>query len=384
MSLRRKYPVKNVWLLLFLFLIFFLISGCSSKEPIRIGFAGELTGLRSGLGVDGRDGAQLAVDIINEDGGINGRPLELITKNDRGDPEVARQVDNELIEEGVVGIIGHMTSGQTAAVIDQINNSQIVLVSPTTASDQFTGIEDNFFRVMPSTAIHGRALANHIFRSHQFDHVVGVYDLANRAFSETLWSEIGDQLQQQGVDTLTTLSFDSNQTDLRVLAEEIVAVGAEAVVFVSSDVDTALLAQHIRLQGSDVPLFSSGWAQTDELPAKGGTAVEGLEIVALYNIDNAYPNFQVFRQAFEDRYNRPPGFGSAYAYEAVLILAEALKQVDNEFEKLPEALAEIRDIKGVQGVISLDKYGDVNRGVNIAAIQDGQFVIIDESVFEGK
>jgi len=376
---RCIYHHTGLWSRMSLFIILILLAGCRSRDPIRIGFAGELTGLRSGLGVDGRDGAQLAVDVINERGGIRGRSLELIVKNDKGDPEGARQVDAELIEAGVVGIIGHMTSGQSAAVIDQMNDSGVVLVSPTSSSDQFTGIEDNFFRVMPTTNIHGRALANHMANFHQYENIAGVYDLANRAFAETLWFVIHDELQRLGVDMLSTYNFTSEQTDLKALAAEIVAGEPDAVVFVSSDVDTALLAQHIRQQGSDVPLFSSGWALTSELLAKGGSAVEGLEIVALYNLDNEYPKFQEFRERFVERYNRLPGFGSAYAYEAVLLLVEGLKEGN---EDLSHALTEVQMIEGVQGTIIVDKFGDVNRTVFIAVIEDGEYKIIEKASFQ--
>ncbi|MDX1379369.1 MAG: ABC transporter substrate-binding protein [Anaerolineales bacterium] len=205
--------------------------------------------------------------------------------------------------------------------------------------------------------------------------------MANRAFAETLWFVIRDELQRLGVDSLATFTFTSEETDLQALAAEIVAQDPDAIVFVSSDIDTALLAQHIRQLDSEVPLFSSGWAQTNELLAKGGSAVEGLEIVALYNLGNEAANFLEFRKRFEERYNRPPGFGSAYAYEAVLLLAEGLKKVNGNFENLPDALANLETVEGVQGPLSIDRFGDVNRPVFMAVIEAGEYTIIEEVSF---
>jgi branched-chain amino acid transport system substrate-binding protein len=78
--------------------------GCEKKkEPIKVGFVGGLTGRLSDLGSGGRNGVMLAVEEINNAGGISGRPVELITKDDKQDPEVAVKVDKELIDERAGG-----------------------------------------------------------------------------------------------------------------------------------------------------------------------------------------------------------------------------------------------------------------------------------------
>ncbi|MEW5815083.1 MAG: ABC transporter substrate-binding protein [Spirochaetota bacterium] len=133
--------------------IFILISAlyfCTEKNPIKIGFAGGLTGIHSDLGIAGRNGALLAVEEITSAGGIKGRPVVLITKDDQQDPVAALKVDKELIDEGVVAIIGHMTSVMTMSVIPFINKSEILMISPTTSTNELTNIDDYFFRTLPA------------------------------------------------------------------------------------------------------------------------------------------------------------------------------------------------------------------------------------------
>jgi branched-chain amino acid transport system substrate-binding protein len=137
------------------------------------------------------------------------------------------------------------------------------------------------------------------------------------------------------------------------------------------------MIQYIRQQSADIPLISASWAQTSELLAKGGGAVEGLHLVALYDLDNQDARFQKFVQSFEKRYNRTPDFSAAYAYEGVLVLAEALKQTGGKAEGLPEALVNIKDLPGVQGSISMNEYGDAKRSFYVAVVEDGQFQVID-------
>ncbi len=354
-----------------------LMGGCTGRKPILVGFAAELTGKRGEIGVGARDGAQLAVELINERGGINNRPLELIVRDDKGESETARQVDAELVEQGVVAIIGHITSQQTAAVFDQINESEVVLLSPTSSSTQFNHQADYFFRVMPSNDFFGRALASHIYNTRQVRQLTGIYDLGNRAFSETLWQSMQAEFEKLGGDASQAFTFTSGETDLQDLMAQVTATEPEAVVFVASAIDTALMAQYVHQQESEALMFSSTWAQTNELLEKGGRAVDGLELSVVYHTDNPFPTFQRFVEQFEARFNRPPSLASPFAYEAVLVLAQALKQTDGQAKGLPEALTTINNLEGVQGFISMDDYGDVKRETFIAVIEDRQFKIIN-------
>lgn len=96
--------------------------GCDRNEPIKLGFVGGLTGRNSNLGVAGREGALLAVEQANEKGGIKGRQIRLIVKNDEQNSDVALKVDKELIEEGAVAIVGHMTSSMSLAAVPLMND----------------------------------------------------------------------------------------------------------------------------------------------------------------------------------------------------------------------------------------------------------------------
>lgn len=352
-------------------------AGCTSlRQPILIGFAGELTGQRGDLGVEGRDGAQLAVDTINAAGGVQGRPLKLLVRDDQGEPETARQVDAELVDAGVVAIIGHMTSGQTAAVLEQLNRDQVVLISPTATSVEFSGRDDYFFRVAPDTDWEGQALARHIYQE-GVRRVSGVYDLSNQVYSERVWQAIQTGFEALGGEVGPSFTFTSGQTDLRSLMSRLLVTRPEAVVLIASAVDAALLAQYLRGAGCPARLFATPWANTEELLAKGGRAVEALDLVSLYNAQNPFPAFQPFVQQFETRYRRTPAYGAAYAYEAVLVLVQALNQTQGRREGLREALKAVQDLEGVQGRISLDACGDVRRRVYIARVVNGQFRVID-------
>lgn len=367
---------RHIQIYIFTFVFLLILSGCASQRPILVGLSMEMTGRRGDLGVDARDGALLAVDQINANGGINGRPIKLLVRDEKGDPELARQVDAELIEAGVVAIIGHTTSEQTAAVLDQINEAELVLLSPTTTSFRFNDKDDYFFRVVSSNDFFGESLAKYIYEDRGLRKIVGIYDVSNQAFTETFWLSLKEEFESLGGDASQVYIFFSSETDLKDLIEVVSEVDAEGLVLVSSPVDTALMIQYARQLGLTKPIFSSTWAETEELLSKGGTAVEGLEIISVYNFTNSSPNFQAYIDSFVTRYNRVPGSPAAYTFEAVMVLAEALRQTGGKAEGLPEALTAIENLEGVQGSISLDQYGDVKRDIYINVVKDRQFITI--------
>lgn len=358
-----------------LFFAAFSLSACAAREPVLIGFAAQLTGRQGELGVAARNGAQLAVEQINQNGGIHGRPIHLLVADDLGNPEAARRADQELIDQGVVAIIGHVTSEQTAAVFKMINQQEMILLSPTSSSQAFTGKDDFFFRVMPDNSSFAQLLARRIYKAGGRN-IVCIYDLSNRSFTETFWRAMEAEFNRLGVSS-QLFQFSSGETDLKALMQEVAGQNPDAVAYIASAVDTALMAQYGSLLGMTARQYGNTWSYTQELLEKGGRAVEGMELVALYNPQYESPKHQQFIRDFQEKYGKPPSLGASHSYEATLVLAEALKASRGERQGLREALGEIQNFEGLVDPISLDAYGDVQRLIFVARVEDGKFVITD-------
>ncbi len=93
---------------------------CTSRQPLKIGFVGGLTGRTSQLGILARNGVELAVEEANRAGGVRGRLLKLLIRDDQNDHATAVRVDRELMDEGVLAIIGHVTSSMAEAALEAI------------------------------------------------------------------------------------------------------------------------------------------------------------------------------------------------------------------------------------------------------------------------
>ena len=219
-----------------------LLAGCQALQPVRIGMAVELTGRRSEVGVAARNGAELAVEAVNAAGGVDGRPLLLLVQDDQGEPNSAQQADRSLAEAGVVAIIGHITSAQTAAALEQIDELGLVLISPASSSSEFSGKDDLFFRLTSANEQVPVPLARHLFNTRLLRRAVVVYDLSNRSFTETWWTYFAQEFEALG-GTCQALPYTSGETDLRELVQELKGMAPQAVVWVASAVDTAIFLQ---------------------------------------------------------------------------------------------------------------------------------------------
>jgi len=351
------------------------ISGCQNQEPILIGFAGELTGATSELGVHGRNGVQLALEHINETGGINGRTLQLIIEDDFGTPAGAIAADEALIEAGVVAIIGHMTSSQTLAAYPTTEAANMVLLGPTITTPELSNKDDHFFRVVPTHLDQAAAIAHHIYENHQITRIAGIYDSDNSAYSQSYWEMFTAVYQQLGGQITNTVVYQSStKPNFAPLVADLPPSNPQGLFIIASAPDTALIAQQTRQQNWQIPLFSSAWAQTETLIQRGGSAVEGLETVIAFDTNSTAPTYQEFAAQYQAHFGAAPTFAAGESYEAALILFRALEKTQGSANGLVEALRDTKNSPGLISNISLNEFGDVVRDKFILAVQDGEFV----------
>lgn len=368
--------LRGMFTLLGLMLLIGMVSGCKEPQPIKIGFVGGLTGRLSDLGIAGRNGVIVAVEQRNADGGINGQPVELVIKDDQHDPEVALQVDQELIDAGVAAIIGHMTSAMSVVAVPLMNQEKMLMISPTTSTSSLTGLDDYFLRVTPPNTLQSHHLAHYAYQKLGLRRFAGVYDLSNRAFSEDLFHDFLVVFEALGGEVVLTKTFTSgHEISYLELAQELLQAEPDGLLIVAGALDTAMICQQIRKLGSTIPIASSAWAQTMDLIRHGGNTVEGVIFSQRYGTESSQEAYLNFRKQFQERFGDTPDFSSEYAYEAATILFQALEDANSG----PEIKANIvnHSFEGLKEEIQIDQYGDTWRKRYILIVQDGQFSVVE-------
>ncbi len=354
-----------------------VLLGCGEEPPLKIGFVGGMTGRVADLGVAGRDGVILAVEEKNQTGGISGRMVELVARDDHQDADAAKQAVGELIEEGVVAIIGPMTSSMGVVIKPLIDAGQTVTISPTVKTDQLSAQDDFFFRVTAPLSSNARQLAAQVVNDLHLQKFAVVYDVSNRAFTGTWLNYFSAALQELGGEVIAEQEFSSSPA-VRFLpiAERVMASSPDGVLLLSNAIDTALLAQQFSKLGSRVPLFCSEWAFTTDLISFGGRAVEGMSSYHSFNANSKEPHYLTFREKFTQRFGYAPAFASVLAYDATSFLFAALAN-NPAREGLKKELLEIGSYQGLQSQFKVDRFGDVERPLFLTVVDDGQFKVID-------
>jgi len=349
-------------------------TGCEKKEnPIKVGFVGGLTGRLSDLGTAGRNGVILAVEEINSKSGIHGRPVELIVKDDQQNPETALRVDQELVDEGVVAIIGHMTSTMSMVAVPFANKERILMISPTTSTNKLTGIDDYFIRVIPPNNSETDHLAHQAFNVMGLKKMAVIYDLSNPAYTKGYFHNFKDAFEGLGGKINNVATFISEKDmDFVKSADSLLKSGPDGVLIVTGAPDAAMISQRIRMTGAKLPIFSCGWAMTADLIHDGGPAVEGLFFSQLFNRDSQQKAYLKFRKRFQERFGETPNFAAAHGYEAALALFKALSQSADP-EKLKGIILQQDIFEGLQGNFRMDQYGDPQRKRLLSTVIKGQF-----------
>ncbi len=328
------------------------------------------------MGIDGRDGALLAVETINDSHGAFDWRFNLVIEDDAGSADGARKADRELIESNVVAIVGHLTSTTTLAGLEVTQPAGMVMISPTAATTSLSEKDDLFFRMFSGADVEAGMMAHRI-RERGIESVGILLDADNASYTESVESAFLEMFSTLGGQVTASLSYSSAEDpDFRPLLETIRESDAEALLIIAGAQDTGLICQHTRMIGWEAPLFTARWGQGDTTIRDGGHAAEGLEAVVDFNPNDASPAYQDFLRRFRERFNREPTFTALRGYEAVLFLAEAVERADGKRNALPQALHEVGEVSGPAGTFHLDAYGDVVRPSYLLRVEDGVWVTV--------
>lgn len=349
-----------------------LLAGCGQEEPIRIGFIGELTGNSADLGEAGRNGAMLAIEQINQAGGIKGRSVELLARDTGSTPESARQADRELLKTPVIAVIGPMTSGMADVLLPQHESAQVPLLSPTASAVKLAGRDDQLFRINWTTRDNAQLYAKYCLER-GFRRISAAVNLNNRTFADSWMEEFKLAFERGSGQIIASEHFDSAADSQLPVVEKMLEQKPDALVLVANAGDSARLAQQTRKLDKHVPLVAAEWAATDQLIELGGTSVEGLAIIQQFNADDHSPRFSDFRQRYIKRFGREPAFASVLAHDAATVLLDSLARRRSD-QPLKKALLDLGPFQGLQETIHFDAYGDTRRNVAVALIRNGHYV----------
>mgnify|MGYP000202704989 CR=1 FL=1 len=365
----------------FMVLVFFLsvaLSGCGPQDPLRVGFIGGLSDRNADNGQSGQNGVVLAVEQFNREGGVNGRMVELISRDDAQNKDVAAKSANELVAAKVEAVIGPFTSSMAEIIVPITGRAGIFQVSPTITSMAFYGKDDNLFRINRTTRDNAHDYARVLVGRGQRQIAVA-YDMRNRNFTESWLNEFRNALAARGASVAVAVPYESSpDSNFGEGVRSMLASKPDSLFFISGALDVARLAQQARRQAPQLPIGASEWASTEQLIELGGEVVEGLLIVQNYDHDDNSPRFKEFSEAYFKRFQRNPGYSSVSAYDAAIVVLTTLKK-RAQGESLKAVALRSSPYEGLQQQITFDANGDTQRKVFFTEIRAGQYKKVDQN-----
>jgi branched-chain amino acid transport system substrate-binding protein len=293
-----------------------------------------LTGRVSDLGIAGRDGATLAVEQINREGGIHGRTIQLIIRDDKQNDHECERVVKELIAEGVVAIVGPMTSSMALVAVPLTNKHEILTIGPTVSTDKLADFDDYFFRIIPVSTNAAARTALYAYNEKGYRNLFVIYDNNNRAYTESWYQQLKFDFESFG-GKIGAVSYGSRPgNDFLKLTKEVLKENLDCLIILANAMDTAMISQQLFKLGAKVPVIVSEWSFTEALLEFGGNAVEGIEIFHSFNKNNTSESYLEFSEDFQKRFGYFTDFASTYAYDAANIVISALqKDTDHAYLK---------------------------------------------------
>jgi len=365
---------KKSFLIIVLCLIIhhiFWIGACDlKKEAIKIGLVVNLSGRGGTAGEYIREGAMIAADEINKKGGIQGRPISLVIKDDENTDDGIINADKELIAEGVPIIIGHTYSESTLKAYPYVTSRDTLLFTSYTATSRLTGKDDLFFRTSVDTASYGRALSV-LLTKRQFSRVCFLMDMSNPSFT----LEYVEETEKYYTGNTYSIEFNSRkETNWDSVIHELMEPNPEAIILLTEVTMTGVSAQKLRSRGFEGDLIATLWAQTPDLMRYGGHAVEGMTIITFIKPRYDTPEYRAFAGKIKENFHHPFTARAVRAYEAVYIISEALK-TSSAFTaaEIKKNLLRLPEVNYIMDPVRFDAFGDVIRPIYEVRIKDAEF-----------
>lgn len=353
---------------------FAMLAACSPPEPIRLGFVGGISGRVADLGIGGRNGAQLAVEMRNAAGGIHGRQIEFLIEDDQQNADIAQLAVTRLIQLKVDAIVGPMTSAMAMATVPLVNRAEMLMVSPTVTTPLLAGQDDYFFRVIAPTTEYAQKSAAYHFTTQGSRRVAAIFDMRNQSYSKIWLDDYRSAFEAAGGVVSDTLPFNSDDsTHFSALTERLLHSQPDGVLIVANSVDTALLAQQIRKRDANINIYASEWAATERLLELGGKAIEGMVIAQFLDRTSQQPSFLAFHKTYVARFQQQPGFAGLTGFDAANVVLDALA-ARTDGQTLKQAVLARHEFAGAQSTILFDASGDAKRDTFMTTVRDGAFV----------
>ena len=356
-------------------------SEASSDKVFKIVGIGPVTGAAAVYGLAVKNGAQIAVDEINADGGINGYQIEVNVKDDEHDAEKSVNAYNSLKDWGMQVLMGTVTSAPCVAVADKTNADNMFQITPSGSSVECAQ-NPNVFRVCFSDPDQGAASATYIAENKLAEKISVIYDSSD-VYSSGIYEKFAAEAANQGLEIVDAEAFtaDSNK-DFSTQLQKAKDAGADLVFLPIYYTEASLILKQADTMGYAPKFFGcdgmDGILQVENFDTK---LAEGLMLLTPFAADAQDELTQKFVTSYKENYGETPIQFAADAYDAIYAIKAAMEEADitpdtsvsDTCDKMKEAMLKIK-VNGLTGEdMTWTEDGEPHKAPKAVKVVDGAY-----------
>lgn len=354
------------------------VAGASAQD-VRIGFHVPQTGFAAADGKSALHGAELAVEQINAQGGINGRKLALVVYDDQGRADQAQPIANRLLGEGVKVVISGSYSGPTRAAAGIFQNAKIPYISAYAIHPDITRAGDYVFRTSFMGEVQGRAGAKLIGDFIKKKRVTMIN--LNNDFGQALGAGFKEAAPKFGLEIISEYNYGMSDRQFGSIVASVRRDNPE-VIYASGYFFTAgPLVSQLRAGGVKATIVGQEGYDTPNFIEIAKNAAEGVIITTSLDRDSKDEEMRAFIDGYEKKYGVAADMVAATTHTAVRVAADALRRAGTEdTAKIRDAIANGK-VRAATGTIVFNELGEIAKNVQAQIIKDGKFrhyAVIDD------
>ena len=361
------------------------ISGCGgktggavssgAKNAAKIGFTAALTGGAAAYGKSEEEGVRLAVEEINKKGDF---PIDLLVEDTKAVPADSMNATKKLIQEKVSLIIGPMTSNEAKAAGPIIQNAKVPSLEISVTAENITDIGDCIFRnsVPESKNIPQTVKKTHKLLGYKTAAILYAHDNEQHVTAQKYFQKT---MEEEGVQVIDVETFGSKDSEYSAQLTNIQHKAPDVIVVCSYYQEGSRILKKMREMGMDQPVLGDNGFVSPELGKMAGAAADNVYVSSMWSADRKDEKVQKFVENYTKAYGRAPDQFAASAYDGVYMAMDAMQRAGTttDHKKIRDALAQMKDFKGVCGTFSFDEKRDPVVDLILMKMQDGKFGVVD-------
>lgn len=382
--------LKKVFAIMLAMAIVFAMTACGSKEEATdtkeasngeevflIGGIGPLTGPAASYGESVKQGAEIAIEEINNAGGVKVGDVtytfDLAFEDDEASEEKSPQAYNALMDKEINGLMGCVTSGASIAISDLTAADGILQISPSGSAEGVTA-NDNAFRVCFSDPEQGVAMADYAVNTLGYKKIAVIYNAADE-YSTGIQETFEEEVTALGGSIVASESFNTNDVEFNTQLTKIKATDAEAIYVPAYYQDATYITKQAKDMGIDLQfLGSDGWDGVLGTVTDAST-VEGCIFTSPFCASVDEEHVVSFVEAYKAAYDAVPDQFAADGYDTVYTFKAAMEEAGNiESADMIAAMTNIT-VNGLTGdEITFAASGAAVKEVKFVTVKDGEYV----------